>query len=101
MTTELLPTLYFIFVSCIILIYVFIIIALIFNKKIAPFNNAFWTLWINYGVLDVLSAVSYRIWNSDTAVPWFQWRNLVVSIFFFLLCFCLFVAVCFGAFFVC
>jgi hypothetical protein len=57
--------------------YIFVIVALIINRSVAPFNSSFFTLWINLGISNCILTITLRVFAVyPMSVDWFQWPSL-------------------------
>jgi hypothetical protein len=77
-TNNYFDMIYFFCAAFLIILYIFTIIVLIINHKIVPFNSSFFVIWINLGVMDVIVAISFRLFSTDPGVDWLLWSNLMV-----------------------
>jgi hypothetical protein len=65
--------LYFIALIVILLIYVFVVCALLVNRHTAPFNSSFFTIWTHLGINDCVYLITMRVFSYNiTGVDWLQ-----------------------------
>jgi hypothetical protein len=68
---------YFAFVMLAEAVYIFVVVALIVNRNVPPFNSSFFTLWINLGITDCLLTITTRTLSKDFAgVDWITMPQL-------------------------
>jgi hypothetical protein len=68
-------TIYITFISTVVVIYAYTIVVLFINRKTPPFNSAFFALWINRGIIDILFAIAIRVFGSGGVVVSFSWMH--------------------------
>ena len=65
-----------VFVIVSLLLYIVIMIALVFNRRVSPFNSSFFTLWIFLGVIDCATTISGWVWRNPTTLKWWYYTAL-------------------------
>ena len=64
------------FVVVSILLYVAIMLALIFNRRVSPFNSSFFTLWIWLGIIDCGTTIASWVWRNPQLLKWWYYTTL-------------------------
>ena len=78
MTTlfDVLTSCWLVFVIVSLLLYIVTMIALVFNRRVSPFNSSFFTLWIWLGVIDCSTTITSWMWSNPRTLKWWYYTTL-------------------------